>query len=609
MSNSTARLPPIRHYEVLRHLGSGGMADVFLAVNPGLQGRLQRKLAIKRIKAGHVEDESMRELFLDEMTLLGALDHENIVACYDSGEENGVYDLVMEYVEGPTLRSIGRHLARHDQRMSLSLVLEIARQLLGGLVHAHERTDDEGNPLNIVHRDVSPQNALVSHQGQCKLMDFGIAQFAGRYEYTATRELRGKADYISPEHINKRPLDGRSDLFSLGIMLRELLTGHHPFVPQGQGRPSNDQLMELIRQGSFIPLLKEAPNFDSDLAAWFDALIQHDADARPQSARLALRALVNHPIRPDAKLMLGELALTTTKSAWGARSNPPRQPAREAQSAPATPVLSSAPSSGSQDDTAGDDPALDLLERERALVTGSGLRPETASGPVLRVSRPTTETSSSNLLARLPRTWYAAAAVALISGGSALYLTTHQPLAVARSRATGERTDVALSGSAPPADVLRPTHVREVTPAEFPNRSLPNSLSMNNAPPAPTSPADSPASEREPLASLASDAGVRTGDAGHADDAGEAGRDGSRPVPTQAGPKTCDESKASAKIMIDPWGYIWFRKRPLGRAPQVLECLKPGNYVVEIGQQERGTAEKHKIVLNPGRNDIVLQIR
>lgn len=603
MSKPTTRLPPIRHYEVLKHLGSGGMADVYLAVNPGLQGRLQRKLAIKRIKEGHVDDESMRALFLDEMSLLGALDHENIVACYDSGEENGVFDLVMEYVEGPTLKNIGRHLAAHGQRMSLSLVLEIARQLLEALVHAHERTDDQGRPLNIVHCDVSPQNVLVNHQGQVKLMDFGISKFAGRFEYTATLALRGKPAYISPEQINKIPVDGRSDLFSVGIMLRELLTGRHPFVPPGQPL-TVDQIMELIRQGSFVPLLREAPNFDSDLAAWFDALLEPDPAARPQSARMALRGLVNHPIRPDAKLMLGELGLTTTRSAGRATPNGLRQPGREAQSGPATPSASIAASSGTQDEAASDDPALDLLERERALETGSALRPETGSGPVLRVSRPTTATSSFTLHTRFPRrTWYAAAAVLLLSGGSAAYLLTHQPLAAARSGATSERTAAPLSGSTPPADVLRPNHVREVAPAAIPNSlALSNGLSIDNVPDhnaAPTSQINSPSS-RAPLASAASDASVQ---------ATVAGDTGPRPATPRTNSKTCDESKSSAKLMIDPWGYIWFRKRPLGRAPQTLECLKPGKYVVEISQREGGPTQKHDIVLQPGRNDIVLQLR
>jgi hypothetical protein len=207
---------------------------------------------------------------------------------------------------------------------------------------------------------------------------------------------------------------------------------------------------------------------------------------------------------------------------------------------------------------------------------------------------------------RFPRrTWYAAAAVLLLSGGSAAYLLTHQPLAAARSGATSARTTAPLSGSTPPADVLRPTHVREVAPAALPNGlALSNGLSIDNvldhnAALTPTSQTNSP-SGREPLASAASDASVQATVAGVA---------GSRLATARTSSKTCDESKSSVKLMVDPWGYIWFRKRPLGRAPQTLECLKPGNYVVEISQREGGPTQKHDIVLQPGRNDIVLQLR
>jgi len=216
-------------YQILRLLGEGGMAQVFHARRLGAAG-FAREVALKRIRSRPRRDDSFRRMFVDEALLAARLRHPGIAQVYDLIEEPEGYALVMEYVEGHTLKELMQVAARKAKPVEPAFACHIAVEVAEALHYAHQRTE-EGRPLGIVHRDVSPHNVMVSTTGEVKLLDFGIAwsRLEGR-DQTASGVVKGKTSYMSPEQaLGEEDIDGRSDQFSLAILLVELLTGQRVF--------------------------------------------------------------------------------------------------------------------------------------------------------------------------------------------------------------------------------------------------------------------------------------------------------------------------------------------------------------------------------------------
>ncbi|MDF1561456.1 MAG: serine/threonine-protein kinase [Deltaproteobacteria bacterium] len=211
-------------YELLRPLAEGGMAEVFVARSP-----VGRRVALKRVRSDLASDPKFAELFLREARIAIGLEHPNIAHVLDVGEAEGSYFLVMELVEGISLLALDRAAAARDQRLPVPVVAWIFERVARALHHAHERRDASGEPLGIVHRDVSPQNILLAEDGGVKLIDFGVARATNSATLTRPGVTRGKYLYFSPEQIRMRPLDGRSDLFGLGAVLYEALVGVRAF--------------------------------------------------------------------------------------------------------------------------------------------------------------------------------------------------------------------------------------------------------------------------------------------------------------------------------------------------------------------------------------------
>lgn len=216
-------------YEVLRPLGKGGMAEVVLARRVGM-GDFRRDVAIKRIRGFLNEDPEFVKLFAQEAQLAARLHHTNIASVYDFQSDADTFFIVMEYVPGMSLRDILSLAQRKGGSLSEPFACFVAQQLAAALQYAHHAKNDDGKPLCIVHRDVSPHNVMVSDSGSVKLLDFGVAFSAteGR-ERTRSGVLKGKFAYMSPEQADGAPLDGRSDLFSLGLVFAEMLTGRRIF--------------------------------------------------------------------------------------------------------------------------------------------------------------------------------------------------------------------------------------------------------------------------------------------------------------------------------------------------------------------------------------------
>jgi eukaryotic-like serine/threonine-protein kinase len=210
-------------YQLLADLGHGGMADVYLAVARGPVG-FNKLVVIKRLRPHLAEEPEFLAMFLDEARLAARLNHPNVVQTNEVGEEHGSYFIAMEYLDGQPLHRIMHRAARRGMRVPLEAWLRILCDALAGLHHAHELTDFDGTLLSVVHRDASPHNVFVTYDGQTKLVDFGIAKAASRTAETWAGVLKGKVAYMAPEQARCADVDRRADVFSIGVVLWELLT-------------------------------------------------------------------------------------------------------------------------------------------------------------------------------------------------------------------------------------------------------------------------------------------------------------------------------------------------------------------------------------------------
>jgi eukaryotic-like serine/threonine-protein kinase len=215
-------------YTLVRKLAVGGMAEVFLARADGPMG-FQKRCVVKRILPHFSDDPSFVQMFLGEARLAAELNHPNLVQVFDFGEVDGQYYIAMEYIDGPNLRVLNREARLRHGPIDLALAARIISMAAEGLHFAHELTDENGHLLNLVHRDISPDNILVSRSGAVKVVDFGIAKAANQPHLTKSGTVKGKLAYMPPEQLAREPLDCRADLFALGVVLFELVTGEMPF--------------------------------------------------------------------------------------------------------------------------------------------------------------------------------------------------------------------------------------------------------------------------------------------------------------------------------------------------------------------------------------------
>jgi serine/threonine-protein kinase len=232
-------------YEVTELLAAGGMAEIFLGRKPG-PGGFEKPLVIKRITKKLIGDREIEAMFLDEARVQALLDHPNIVQIYDFGEEKGSYFIAMELIRGATLRWVIDNATAVRRPIPLQHALHIASDILSGLHYAHERSDDDGTPLKLIHRDISPVNILISKSGIAKLCDFGVAKSEMQRVMTRAGIVKGKFRYMAPEQLNAEAIDRRADLFSVGAVLWEMLVGRRLF-----DHGSEDDVVAAIRAGDY----------------------------------------------------------------------------------------------------------------------------------------------------------------------------------------------------------------------------------------------------------------------------------------------------------------------------------------------------------------------
>jgi serine/threonine protein kinase/tetratricopeptide (TPR) repeat protein len=265
-------------FEVIRRLGTGGMAEVFLAKKRGAEGTF-KLLVVKRILPAHGSSQKFRSMFAEEAQLATRLNHPNIVQVYDFqdyGDEGQL--LSMEYVEGPDLRRLHRTAKSKGERLSPFVAAYVIAEVAKGLHYAHERKDEGGAPLDIVHRDISPQNILLSFDGTVKVADFGIAT-ANMFRQEPG-VLKGKTSYMSPEQARAEKVDRRSDIYSLGVVFHELLTGR-PLHGAAEGK----ELLEAVRSGNVEPPSMFARGVPSELEEIVMQALALERENRFSSAR------------------------------------------------------------------------------------------------------------------------------------------------------------------------------------------------------------------------------------------------------------------------------------------------------------------------------------
>ena len=237
-----------QRYRVLKRLASGGMAEVFLAESAGLQG-FKKQVAIKRVLPHLSEKKRFIAMFLDEARLSAHLSHSNVVQVFDIGVGDQSYFIVMEYVEGADLKRCIKHLKTHQQPFPIEAAIYISSKICEGLAYAHEMKDPDGEPLNAVHRDVSPPNVLISKHGEVKIVDFGLAKASTQLEKSEAGVVKGKFSYLSPEAACGEEVDARADIFAVGIMLWEMLAGRRLF----QGT-SDYETVKLVQAAEVPPI-------------------------------------------------------------------------------------------------------------------------------------------------------------------------------------------------------------------------------------------------------------------------------------------------------------------------------------------------------------------
>jgi hypothetical protein len=213
-------------YEILAKLAEGGMAEIFLARGASAGG-IERHVVLKRILPQLANDTAFVQMFLDEARLAAQLQHPNVAQVYDVGRLGESYFFTMEYVHGETVRAMIKRGRAEKRPVPVASALAVAAGAAAGLHHAHTRKGAGGRSLDIVHRDVSPSNLMISYEGHVKLVDFGVAKAAGKMFQTGLGTVKGKIAYLAPEQCNSQSVDRRTDLFALGIVLWELLTGQY----------------------------------------------------------------------------------------------------------------------------------------------------------------------------------------------------------------------------------------------------------------------------------------------------------------------------------------------------------------------------------------------
>ena len=303
-----------QRYTVIERIDSGGMAEVFRGKSISIEG-FEKTVAIKRILPNLTKNDKFVGMFLDEAKLCLFLNHANIVQVFDVGRSNDTYFIVMEFINGTNLKKVIEEY-HNGKAFPVPIAVYIAMEVCKALVHAHEKKDPNGKHLNIVHRDVSPPNILISTEGEVKVVDFGLAKAASQIEHTEPGVVKGKFAYLSPEVARGEEVDLRADVFALGIVLWEMLAGRRLFVGK-----TDLETLENIRRCKIPSLMTINSNVPPELDQLVIKALECDRENRISSAVEMSDSLANVLFGYGMKVTAFDLAALAKKSISG-RSRP-----------------------------------------------------------------------------------------------------------------------------------------------------------------------------------------------------------------------------------------------------------------------------------------------
>lgn len=324
------RTETIGPYDVVQLLAAGGMAEVYLARKLG-PGGFEKRVVVKRIAKQLLGDREIERMFLDEARVHARLDHPNIVQIHDFGEDRGAYFIAMEFVAGATLRWVIDNATAVRRPVPLQHALRIISDVLAGLHYAHELVDeDTEEPLELVHRDISPVNVLLSRSGVAKLCDFGVAKSGLQSVYTQVGIVKGKFRYMSPEQLSGERVDRRADVFAAGACLWEMLVGRRLF-----DHATEEQAIEAIRAGDYPPPSAYRPELPRAVDRVIRKALAPEPERRFRSARafqLACEELLRLLPRGSNAVLLGEYLSRELDGIAGLAPDRRRAPAVERES-------------------------------------------------------------------------------------------------------------------------------------------------------------------------------------------------------------------------------------------------------------------------------------
>src|SRR3954469_14171215 len=290
-------------YRITERVAAGGMAEVFRGVAESMRG-FKKNVAIKRILPALTKNKKFVAMFLDEARLSLSLQHANIVQVFDIGHTEDTYFIVMEYVDGVDLKAILDWRRRIGKRVPVAHSLYVIMEVCKGLSYAHEMTNPENDaPLGIVHRDISPPNVLISKQGEIKVVDFGLAKATSQVEITDPGVVKGKMSYLSPEAARGEEVDSRADIFSVGILMYEMLTGKRLFYGE-----TDYQTVELVRNAKIPPIKPQNPQVEPELEDVVRKALARRKEDRFQSATDIQDALAQYSYSRGLKVISRDIA-------------------------------------------------------------------------------------------------------------------------------------------------------------------------------------------------------------------------------------------------------------------------------------------------------------
>jgi serine/threonine protein kinase len=317
MSPLESRAPagpvPIKSYGkyfLVSKLAEGGMAEIFLAKQVGVEG-FEKNVVVKRMLAHLSTAGDFVAMFLDEARLASRLSHPNVVQVLDLGFEGGCYFIAMEYLAGEDFSTVIRSAAKQRTFVPLSIALKVLSQAAQGLHYAHEFTDSKGQPLNVVHRDVSPSNIFVTYSGQVKMLDFGIAKAESRVTATTAGVVKGKYQYMAPEQAQSLPVDRRADVYSLGVCMYEVLCNARPFA-----RDTDLAILNAVLKNEYRPPRQLRPDLPVELEQILVKALSRDAADRYQTA-LEFSDAVENYLRASTSVTRGAALSTYMTNFFG----------------------------------------------------------------------------------------------------------------------------------------------------------------------------------------------------------------------------------------------------------------------------------------------------